>query len=115
MANTCLLGFVESLADFGNPLVLGGNFEVSVHQDFLCRGGRAKRPRPGRHILALILLTFTLVAFWLQQRWLGRASYVTVTGKGDAGLPTPLPKRVSALCYATALPWAFFTAVLYLV
>ena len=113
VANTCLLGFVESLADFGNPLVLGGNFEVLSTKIFFAVAGAQNDP--GRAaILALILLVFTLGAFWLQQRWLGRASYVTVTGKGDAGLPTPLPKRVSALCYATALPWAALTAVLYL-
>ena len=113
VANTCLLGFVESLADFSNPLVLGGNFEVLSTKIFFAVAGAQNDP--GRAaILALILLTFTLVAFWLQQRWLGRASYVTVTGKGDAGLPTPLPKRVSGLCYATALPWAFLTAVLYI-
>ena len=35
---------------------------------------------------------FTLVAFWLQQRWLGRASYVTVSGKGDGGIPAQLPR-----------------------
>jgi iron(III) transport system permease protein len=28
LANAFLIGFVESLADFGNPLVLGGNFDV---------------------------------------------------------------------------------------
>ena len=112
VANTCLLGFVESLADFGNPMVLGGNFEVLSTKIFFAVAGAQNDP--GRAaILALILLTFTLGAFWLQQRWLGKASYVTVTGKGDSGLPTPLPRRVSALCYATAIPWAIFTAVLY--
>ncbi len=112
VANTCLLGFVESLSDFGNPLVLGGNFEVLSTKIFFAVAGA--QSDPGRAaVLALILLTFTLGAFWLQQRWLGRASYVTVTGKGDAGLPTPLPRRVAWACYATALPWAVFTAVLY--
>ncbi len=28
LANAFLIGFIESMADFGNPLVLGGNFEV---------------------------------------------------------------------------------------
>ena len=28
IANAFLLSFIESLADFGNPLILGGNFEV---------------------------------------------------------------------------------------
>lgn len=113
VTNTCLLGFVESLADFGNPMVLGGNFEVLSTKIFFAVAGAQNDP--GRAAaLALILLFFTLGAFALQQRWMGRSSYVTVTGKGDAGLPTPLPRRVSVACYATALPWAFFTVVLYL-
>ncbi len=112
ITNTFLLGFVESLADFGNPLVLGGNFEVLSTKIFFAVAGAQNDP--GRaSVLALILLAMTLVAFWLQYRWMGKASFVTVTGKGDAGLPTPLPRRVSALCYATALPWALFTFVLY--
>lgn len=112
ITSTFLLGFVESLSDFGNPLVLGGNFEVLSTKIFFAVAGAQNDP--GRaSVLALILLAMTLVAFWLQYRWMGKASFVTVTGKGDAGLPTPLPRRVSALCYATALPWAVFTFVLY--
>ncbi len=112
ITNTFLLGFVESLADFGNPLVLGGNFEVLSTKIFFAVAGAQNDP--GRaSVLALILLTMTLGAFWLQYRWMGKASFVTVTGKGDAGLPTPLPRRISVLCYATALPWAVFTFVLY--
>jgi len=112
ITNTFLLGFVESLSDFGNPLVLGGNFEVLSTKIFFAIAGAQNDP--GRaSILALILLAMTLGAFWLQYRWMGKASFVTVTGKGDGGLPTPLPKRVTGLCYATALPWALFTFVLY--
>lgn len=112
ITNTFLLGFVESLADFGNPLVLGGNFEVLSTKIFFAVAGAQNDP--GRaSVLALILLVMTLGAFWLQYRWMGRASFVTVTGKGDSGLPTSLPQRVSWLCYATALPWALFTFVLY--
>ena len=64
-------------------------------------------------VLALVLLVFTLVAFWAQQRWLGRASYTTVTGKGDAGLPVPLPRGLRWLCYGIALPWAGSRSVIY--
>ncbi len=28
LANAFLIGFIESLADFGNPMVIGGNFRV---------------------------------------------------------------------------------------
>ncbi len=112
LANAFLLGFVESLADFGNPLVLGGNFEVlSVKIFFAVVGAQHD---PGRAaVLAVVLLFFTLGAFWLQNQWLGRRSFVTVTGKGDAGLPTPLPTPVKWVCYLTALPWAVFTLAIY--
>ena len=41
LANAFLLGFVESMADFGNPLVLGGNFEVLSTKIFFAVVGAA--------------------------------------------------------------------------
>jgi iron(III) transport system permease protein len=112
LANAFLLGFVESMADFGNPLVLGGNFEVLSTKIFFAVVGAAQDQ--GRAaVLSLILLGFTLGAFWLQHMWLGKKVYTTVTGKGDAGLPLPLPRRVAVLSYGLALPWALFTLVTY--
>lgn len=112
LAAAFLLGFVESMADFGNPLVLSGNYEVlSVKIYFAVVGAAHDQSRAA--VLALVLLIFTLVAFWAQQRWLGRASYTTVTGKGDAGLPVPLPRGLRWLCYGIALPWAALTLVIY--
>jgi iron(III) transport system permease protein len=89
LANSFLLGFVESLADFGNPVVLAGNYEVLSTKIFFAVAGA--QHEPGRAAaLATVLLLFTLGAFWLQQRWLGTASYVSVGGKGDSGLPAAL-------------------------
>jgi len=113
VANAFLLGFVESLADFGNPLVLGGSYEVLSTKIFFAIVGAA-HDESRAAILAMILLVFTLLAFWAQQSWLGNRSYTTVTGKGDSGLPAPLPRSVSTACYALALPWAVFTALIYL-
>ncbi len=113
LANAFLLGFVESMADFGNPLVLGGNFEVLSTKIFFAVVGSANDQ--GRAaVLSLILLGFTLGAFWVQHRWLGRASYTTVTGKGDSGMSPPLPRRVRWACYLTAIPWAILTGVIYI-
>jgi iron(III) transport system permease protein len=112
LAAAFLLGFVESMADFGNPLVLAGNYEVlSIKIYFAVVGAAHDQSRAA--VLAIVLLCFTLVAFWAQQRWLGRASYTTVTGKGDAGLPVPLPRGLRWLCYWIALPWAALTLVIY--
>jgi len=114
LANAFLLGFVESMADFGNPLVLGGNFDVLSTKIFFAVVGAA-HDQGRAAVLSIVLLGFTLGAFWVQYAWLGRRVYTTVTGKGDAGLPITLPKRVAWLCYATAIPWAAFTLAVYVV
>lgn len=88
LADATLLGFVESLGDFGNPLVLGGEFDVLATRIFFAIAG--PRHEPGRAAaLAILLLGLTLGAFCLQERWVGRRHYVTVAGKGDAGIPAP--------------------------
>ncbi len=112
LANAFLLGFVESLADFGNPLVLGGNYEVLSTKIFFAVVG-AQQDQGRAAVLSIILLAFTLGAFWLQHAWLGKKVYTTVTGKGDAGIPLPLPRRVALASYFTAIPWALFTVVIY--
>jgi iron(III) transport system permease protein len=112
IANAFLLGFVESLADFGNPLVLGGNYEVLSTKIFFAVVGAANDQAKAA-VLAIVLLSFTLAAFWAQQGWLGKKSYTTVTGKGDAGLAVPLPRRVEGLCYAITVPWALMTVGIY--
>lgn len=114
LANAFLLGFVESLADFGNPLVLGGNFEVLSTKIFFAVVG-AQQDQGRAAVLSIILLAFTLGAFWLQHAWLGKKVYTTVTGKGDAGIPLPLPRRVALASYFTAIPWALFTVAVYVI
>jgi iron(III) transport system permease protein len=112
IANAFLLGFIESLADFGNPLVLGGRYSVlSTEIFFAIVGSQYDQGRAA--MLALILLAFTLGAFYAQRRWVGKKSYTTVTGKGDSGLFAPLPKLVRWGAYGLALPWAGLTAVIY--
>lgn len=112
LAASFLLAFVESLADFGNPLVLGGDFDVLSTRIFFAIAGA--RNDPGRAAaLALLLLGLTFGAFAVQSLWLGRRRYTTLTGKGDAGLPAPLPKSLKRLCSALAWPWIAFTAAVY--
>jgi iron(III) transport system permease protein len=113
LANAFLLGFLESLADFGNPLVLGGSYGVLSTEIFFAIVG-AQYDQGRAAVLSIVLLAFTLSAFYAQRRWLGRKSYATVTGKGDAGLPVKLPRRLRMLCYAIALPGAGLTLIIYL-
>jgi iron(III) transport system permease protein len=112
LANAFLIGFIESLADFGNPMMIGGNFRVlSVSIYFAVVG--AAQDQGQAAVLALVLLAFTLSAFLLQRWWLGRRSYVTVSGKGDSGIPAPLPKGLHIACLGVVIPWLILTAVVY--
>jgi iron(III) transport system permease protein len=112
LAAAFLLGFVESLADFGNPLVLGGDFDVLSTRIFFAIAGA--RHDPGRAAaLAILLLALTFGAFALQALWLGRRRYTTVTGKGDSGLPAPLPKGLKLGASLVVWPWMAFTVVVY--
>lgn len=112
LANAFLLGFIESLADFGNPLVLGGNFNVLSTEIYFAIVGTVADPAKAA-ILSLILLSLTLGAFLAQRKWLGKKNYATVTGKGDSGRHAALNPGLRWTCYAIALPWAAFTLVLY--
>ena len=112
IANAFLLGFIESMADFGNPFVLGGNYQVLSTEIFFAIVG-AQNDQGRAAVLAIILLCFTLSAFYLQRRWVGRKSYVTVTGKGDAGLHVALPKRLSWMVYGVIVPWTILTVIIY--
>jgi len=112
LANAFLLGFIESLADFGNPLVLGGNYSVLSTEIYFSIVGAVANPARAA-TLAIALLVLTLGAFLLQRKWVGKKSYATVTGKADSGRHAALSRGVKTACYMTALPWAAFTAVVY--
>ncbi len=112
IAAAFLLAFIESLADFGNPIVLGGGYEVLSTKIFFAVVG-ARYDLGNAATLAMILLTLTLVAFWLQTRWLGRKSYVTVTGRSDAGLAASLPAGLKGAAWAVVAPFIAFTVAVY--
>jgi len=112
LANAFLLGFIESMADFGNPLVLGGNFDVLSTEIFFAIVG-AQYDQGRAAVLAIVLLAFTLGAFYAQRSWLGNKSYTTVSGKGDAGVHPQMPRGLSIPVLTTAMIWAGFTIVIY--
>jgi len=112
LANAFLITFIESIADFGNPILLGGNFGVLSTEIFFSVVG-AQLDQGRAATLGIVLLVFALGAFFLQRRVLGRKAYTAMSGKGDSGMPTPLPAGARRLCYGLVLPWAFLTIVIY--
>ena len=112
LANAFLIAFIEAIADFGNPILLGGNFGVLSTEIFFSVVG-AQLDQGRAATLGLLLLCFALAAFFAQRRVLGRKVYTSLAGKGDSGLPTQLPNGIRRLCYGIAIPWATLTVVIY--
>jgi len=112
MANAFLLTIIESLADFGNPIVLGGEFEVLSTEIYFSIIGRFDQTLAAS--LGIVLLVFSLATFLLQQFWLGERSYVTVTGKPPSGKPMPLPRGLEIGLLGFCAAWCLFTLALYL-
>ena len=81
IAASLLLVFVQSIADIGNPIVIGGDFHVLASRVYFQLIG-AYDARSGA-TLAVILLLPSIVAFLLQKYWVERRSYVSITGKAS--------------------------------
>ena len=111
VANAFLLTIVESLADFGNPTILGGEFEVLSTEVYFAIIGRFDKTLAAS--LGIVLLAASLVTFALQQYWLGHRSYVTVTGKPPSGKPQPLPRGLEIGLLSFCIAWCVFTLALY--
>ncbi len=83
LAASFLLLFVESLADLGNPLLLGGNTGVLSTDIYLAVAGQFDLQKAAA--LSLVLLIPTLTVFLVQRYYISRRSYVSVTGKPTTG------------------------------
>ena len=112
IANAYLLAAISSLADFGNPMVLGGDYDVLATEIYFSIVG-AQLDYARASTLGILLLSFSLLAFFIQRKWIGNKSYVTVTGKGTGGYFQPLPAWVRRVCTTVTLSWMLFTAILY--
>ncbi|ALX95731.1 iron ABC transporter permease [Serratia fonticola] len=112
LANSFLIVIVQSLADFSNPLVLGGNFDVLATQIYFYITG-AQLDYQAASTLGVVLLMFSLLVFCVQYMWIGKRSYVTISGKSNHGDVQPLPVTlvwgVSLMLYV----WIAFNILLY--
>lgn len=83
IAASFLLLFVESLADLGNPLLIAGNATVLSVEIYLSVAGQFDQQKAAS--LSVILLIPTLTLFLIQRYYIGRRSYIAVTGKPTTG------------------------------
>lgn len=112
LAAAFLLSMIESLADFGNPIILGGNRKYMATEVYLSLTGRFNPNEAAAYGVVLLLLV--LGAFFLQRWWLGGGSFVTVTGKPTQGALAPIPRPLEIALTVVLVVWSIFVAALYL-
>lgn len=98
IASAMLVIFIESLADFGNPLVLAGSsFPTLAVQAYLQITGMFDLA--GGAALAVVLLIPSLTAFVIQKYWVSKKRYITVTGK---------PSSTTVKAVSPMMRWVLF-------
>jgi iron(III) transport system permease protein len=106
-----LLTFINAIADFGNPMLIGGGYQVLATQAYIqmielfdLQSGAA---------LALLLLIPALIAFALQHWITRKRSYVTVTSGARTGHIRKLPGWLKWSLYSLVLTLAVVDVLLY--
>lgn len=113
IAGSILLLFVETLADFGNPLILAGSrFPVLSVQAYLQIVGMYDLPK-GAAISVLLLIPSAL-AFILQRNLIKRRKYTTVTGKPQASSGKIVSPGARAALFVFCLAVSTLVALIYL-
>ncbi|OCP35401.1 ABC transporter permease [Ensifer sp. LC163] len=114
--SSALLVFVKSVEDFGNPMLIGGNFNTLAVEAYSQMVGYFDLHSGA--LLASLMLVPSITAFLVHRYWVAKRSYVTVTGKPTAqtirisGAAVVLP--LSMLCYAIVLAiLLFYLTVIY--
>ncbi|MFA6906905.1 MAG: iron ABC transporter permease [Sphaerochaeta sp.] len=112
IASSMLVLFVESLADFGNPLVLAGaQFPILSVQAYLEITGMGNFAKGAA--LAFILLVPSVSAYLLQKYWVSKKQYVTVTGKPTQSSNDVVSPRARWMLFAVCCLIAAFIILVY--
>ena len=114
IASAFLVVFIESMADFGNPLVLAGAaFPMLAPQAYLEITGSFNLSRGAT--LAIVLLIPSMTAFAIQRYYLSKRQYITVTGKPTASTSKVVSPAAKWLLYAITLLFALLVTAFYAV
>lgn len=104
IANSFLLVFIKSVADFANPLAIGGNFTTLATQIYIQSIGNYDMQ--GGAAVAVLLLDISMVLFILSKYWVEKKVYITVTGKAPRDRVLITDKHIvwplAGICYAVA-------------
>ncbi len=107
LGNAFLVTFIESIADFANPMIIGGSYDTLATTIYLQITGAYDKA--GAAAMAVVLLSITLVMFGVQKYYLEAKTAATLTGKASRGRMLIEERSVTVPGLA-----AFFVIMMYL-
>ncbi len=112
LGNAFLVTFIESIADFANPMIIGGSYDTLATTIYLQITGNYDKA--GASAMAVVLLSITLLMFVVQKFYLEAKATATLTGKASRGRMLIEDKSVkiplTIFCSAVAL----FVIIMYI-
>ena len=81
LGNAFLVTFIESIADFANPMIIGGSYDTLATTIYLQITGAYDKE--GASAMAVVLLMITLGMFIVQKYYLEKKTTQTLTGKAS--------------------------------
>ena len=81
LGNAFLVTFIESIADFANPMIIGGSYDTLATTIYLQITGAYDKE--GAAAMAVVLLTITLAMYLVQKYVLEKKTAATLTGKAS--------------------------------
>ena len=111
VAGGALVAAINVLTDFGNPQMIGGDLALLPTEAYMQISGWYDMKTAS--VLAVALLVPAVVLFLVKNFWVGKRSYVTITGKEISLNPFPVPKWVKWGLFSLTMLISLFILLVY--
>jgi iron(III) transport system permease protein len=110
LASAALIVFILCMTDFGNPILVGGRYNVLATEIYSQVIGM--NDFPAAATMSIVLIVPCLVAYLMNTYWVGSKSYATMSATSRSAL-RPTPALVRWPLFALSGSIAVFIAVIY--
>jgi iron(III) transport system permease protein len=112
IGNAFLVTFIEAVADFANPMLIGGDFDTLATTIYLQVTG--SYDSTGAAAMSVVLLSLTLILFFIQKYYLERKTTATLTGKASRGREPITDRSVTVPLTIFCTIVALFVVIMYI-
>ena len=112
LGNAFLVTFIESIADFANPMIIGGSYDTLATTIYLQITGAYDKE--GAAAMAVVLLTITLAMYLVQKYVLEAKTAATLTGKASRARMLIEDKSVTVPLTIVCSAIALFVILMYI-